>query len=259
MNNYGKNTKEDEMIFGRHPVTEALEAGRVLDKIFLQQGMRGEFEKMIRKLSKQLDVPIQYVPVQKLNRLCKHNHQGIVGLTPAVRYQELDNILPHLFEQGSNPLILLLDGVTDVRNVGAIARSAEIFGCHAIVVPQKGGAWINGVAVKASAGALHRIAVCRELDMQIAIDKLRTYGVQIFASDLKGDKEISAIDFKEPSALVIGSEGSGVSPKILDIVDHRFFIPQLGETDSLNVSVASGVMMYEVMQQRKNSRGKAGS
>jgi len=253
MENHRKRAKAfDEMIFGRHPVLEALEANQPLDKVFLQQGTRGELEKMVRKLCSMHKVPLQYVPVQKLNKLCRHNHQGLLALKPAIVYQSLADMIPYLFEQGKVPLIVLLDGITDVRNLGAIARSAEVLGAHAIVIPQKGGAWVNGVAVKASAGALNRIAVCREGDLKKTLQELQDYGLQLVAAELGATQEISAIDFTQPTVVVMGSEGEGVSRRLLDIMDFRFFIPQLGKTNSLNVSVATGVILYESLRQRKS-------
>ena len=241
----------EEMIFGRHPVVEAMEEGRALDKVFIQQGMRGDLEKVVRKLCAQQRIPLQYVPVQKLNKLCRHNHQGLIALKPAIEYQKLPDIIPHLFEQGLIPLVVILDGITDVRNLGAIARSAEVLGAHALVIPQKGGAWVNGVAVKASAGALHRLPVCRESDLSKTLTNLKDYGLQIIAADLQAAVPIHEMDLSQPLALVLGSEGEGISDRLLRLADQRCFIPQTGQTDSLNVSVATGVILYEAMRQRK--------
>lgn len=241
------------MIFGRHPVIEALEENQSLDKVFFQLGVRGELEKSVRKLCSARKIPLQYVPVQKLNKLCRFNHQGIIALKPSITYQSIADIIPYVFEKGEVPLIVLLDGITDVRNLGAIARSAEVLGAHAIIIPQKGGAWVNGVAVKASAGALNRIPVCREIDLEKAILELQDYGLQAIAAELGTESEVGDIDFNEPTVLIMGSEGEGVSKRLLKVVNHRFFIPQIGQTDSLNVSVATGVILYEAMRQRKNS------
>lgn len=253
MENRGKRTRaSDEMIFGRHPVIEALEANQPLDKVFLQQGTRGELEKMVRKLCGINKVPLQYVPIQKLNKLCNHNHQGLLALKPSIVYQSLADMIPFLFEKGEIPLIVLLDGVTDVRNLGAIARSAEVLGAHAVVIPQKGGAWVNGVAVKASAGALNRIAVCREVDLKKTLQELQDYGLQLVAAELGVSNAIADIDFTQPTVVVMGSEGEGVSDRLLAMVDFRFSIPQVGKTNSLNVSVATGVILYESLRQRKS-------
>lgn len=184
------NKRNEEMIFGRHPVVEALEEGQSLDKVFFQLGVRGELEKEVRKLCTSRKIPLQYVPIQKLNKLCRFNHQGIIALKPAIVYQSIADIIPHTYEQGQVPMVVILDGITDVRNLGAIARSAEVLGAHAIVIPQKGGAWVNGIAVKASAGALHRIPVCRELDLHKTVLELQDYGLQIVASEL-GAKKIN--------------------------------------------------------------------
>lgn len=229
---------------------EAISSGLAIDRIYLQQGTRGDFEKEIRALCRQQDIPLQYVPKEKLNRLVQGNHQGVAGFISLVTYQSLELILPAIYEQGHNPLILLLDQVTDVRNFGAIARSAEICGAHALVVPKSGSALITADAIKASAGALMRIPVCRENSLINAITYLESSGVSVFASDLNANKKIWEIDFLHPSAIVIGSEDAGVQSAILSRATGRFVIPQTGETDSFNVSVAAGIMLYEVQRQR---------
>lgn len=247
------NKSTEEMIFGRHPVLEALEENQTLDKVFFQLGVRGELEKSVRKLCTAQKIPLQYVPVQKLNKICRFNHQGIIALKPSIAYQMISDIIPYVFEKGEVPLIVLLDGITDVRNMGAIARSAEVLGAHALVIPQKGGAWVNGLAVKASAGALNRIPVCREVDLEKTILDLQGYGLQAIAAEIGSKKTLSEIDFAEPTVIILGSEGEGVSLRLLNAANNKFFIPQMGKTDSLNVSVAAGIILYEAMSQRKNS------
>jgi 23S rRNA (guanosine2251-2'-O)-methyltransferase len=180
------------------------------------------------------------------------NHQGILGFVSLIEYQKLDTILPFVFENGEIPLLLLLDNITDVRNFGAIARSAEVMGVHAIVVPQQGTALINAEAMKASAGALSKIAICREKNLSAVLDYLGQSGVQVIASDLKTNKKIYDIDFTLPTAILIGSEGEGVNTALLRRVDDKFIIPQKGTTDSLNVSVATGIILYEALRQRHN-------
>lgn len=245
-----KNTSKNNIIFGRHPVTEAIRSGGNLDKIFLQRGTIGDFEIEIRKLCREHDIPLQYVPKDKLNRITRANHQGIIGYLALLDYYKLEDVVPHIYEQGETPLLLLLDRVTDVRNFGAIARSAEVCGAHALVVPYSGSALINADALKTSAGALTRLTVCREKSLVNAVEYLKNAGVQVFASDLKSKKLIHQIDFTGPCAIVIGSEDEGISQGIRDRANECFIIPQKGTSDSLNVSVASGIMLYEAMRQR---------
>lgn len=238
------------VIYGRHPVVDAIQSGQTIDKILLQQGTRGDFEKEIRHLGKEYGIPVQVVPKEKLQQFTKGNHQGIIGFVSLVQYYRLEDVLPGIFERSQMPLILLLDGVTDVRNFGAIARSAEIAGVQTIVVPLKGSALINAEAMKTSAGALAKIPVCRESSLAKAIEYLKLSGIQILASDLKGEKMIYSIDFQQPIAIIIGSEGEGVNPALLRQADDLFKIPQVGTTDSFNVSVATGIILYEAMRQR---------
>ncbi|MEO1257914.1 MAG: 23S rRNA (guanosine(2251)-2'-O)-methyltransferase RlmB [Bacteroidota bacterium] len=245
-----KNASKNNIIFGRHPVVDAIKAGSNFDKIFIQRGTVGDFEIEVRKLCRAHEIPLQYVPKEKLNRITRSNHQGIIGYLALLDYYKLEDVIPHLYEQGKTPLILLLDRVTDVRNFGAIARSAEVSGAHALAVPTSGSALINADAIKTSAGALTTLTVCREKSLITAIEFLQNMGVQVLASDLKGKKPIYEMDFTTPCAIVIGSEDDGISQGILDRVDERFIIPQKGTTDSFNVSVATGIMLYEATRQR---------
>jgi 23S rRNA (guanosine2251-2'-O)-methyltransferase len=241
------------LIFGRHPVADAIRTGKAFEKVMMQQGLRGEAEIEIRQLCKGRDIPLSIVPREKLNKMASGgNHQGILGFVSIIEYQKLDTILPFVFENGEIPLLLLLDNITDVRNFGAIARSAEVMGVHAIVVPQQGTALINAEAMKASAGALSKIAICREKNLSAVLDYLGQSGVQVIASDLKTNKKIYDIDFTLPTAILIGSEGEGVNTALLRRVDDKFIIPQKGTTDSLNVSVATGIILYEALIQRHN-------
>ncbi len=239
-----------QLIYGRHPVIEAVRAGTAFEKLLLQQGTRGDLEKEIRHLSKEYGIPVQYVPKEKMNRLVKGNHQGLIGMVSVITYYKLGDILPSIYEKGEVPLIVLLDGVTDVRNLGAIARSAECCGAHAIVIPQKGSAQINAEAIKASAGALTTLPVCREQTMTKAMMRLAQAGIPVYASSLKGETLLHELDLKVPIALVVGSEGDGISTAVEQDADALFKIPQKGATDSFNVSVAAGIMLYEVMRQR---------
>lgn len=241
---------KSNIIFGRHPVLEAIQSGKTIDKIIMQQGFKGPLEKEIRHTCKAHQIPMQLLPKERIARIVSGNHQGVIAFLSLVEYQKLEHILPFVYEQSQVPLFLLLDGITDVRNFGAIARTAEVMGVQAIVIPRKKSAQINADAIKTSAGALLKIPVCREASIVGAIDFLQQSGVQIFASDLEATTSIRQLDFTVPTALVIGAEDRGVSPSILKLVDQRFIIPQMGETDSLNVSVATGMMLYEIVRQR---------
>jgi len=240
---------KEELIYGRHPVLDAIRAGRELDKVILQRGTRGEFEKEVRALCKEHDIPLQYAPKERLQKWTKGNHQGIIALLAMIPYYRLEDLIPMLYEREDVPLIVILDGVTDVRNFGAIARTAECAGAHALVIPRKGAARINADAMKTSVGALAHLPVCREDSLNNAIDLLKMSGIQVFASDLKGEKILHELDFTVPTAIVLGSEDEGVSHSILN-KSERFVIPQKGKTDSYNVSVAAGMMLYEVLRQR---------
>jgi len=242
--------KEINIIYGRHPIIDSIKAGQAFDKIMLQQGIRGEYEKELRYTCRQFDIPLQVVPKERLNRFTKSNHQGVIGFISLITYQSLENVLPAIYENSETPLLLILDGVTDVRNFGAIARTAEIAGVHAIIVPKKGAALINSDAIKTSAGALTKIAVCRETSLFTVVEFLQNSGVQVFASDLQAEKMSYKLDFTVPTALIIGSEDLGVQEGLLKRADETFIIPQVGTTDSYNVSVATGMMLYEVIRQR---------
>ncbi|WP_353480053.1 23S rRNA (guanosine(2251)-2'-O)-methyltransferase RlmB [Haliscomenobacter sp.] len=242
--------KQSEIVYGRHPVVDAIKSGWTVDKVVMQQGIRGEFEKEIRHLTKEYEVPLQVVPKERLNKLVGGNHQGVVAFISPIPFQRLEDILPDVFEKGQNPLIVLLDGITDVRNFGAIGRSAEVFGAHALVISSKKSAQVNAEAVKTSAGALTIIPVCREKSMVGAIELLKLSGVKVYVSDLNAKASLSEMDWTIPVALVIGSESEGITSAVAALADNRFIIPQLGQTDSLNASVAAGIILYEATRQR---------
>ena len=244
-----KNNKQ--IISGRHPVVDAIQRGIAFDKLILQQGVRGDFEKEIRHLSKQFNIPLQVVPKERLSKLASGNHQGIVGIISLIPYYKLEDVLPLVYERSEVPLFLLLDGITDVRNIGAIARSAEISGAHALVIPKKGSAPINEDAIKSSAGALTKIPVCRVSSLASAIDYLKLSGIVVLASDLQASHMLYDLDLTVPTAFILGAEGQGINRSLLKQADIPFIIPQVGTTDSFNVSVAAGIMLYEVMRQRK--------
>ncbi|MEO0787275.1 MAG: 23S rRNA (guanosine(2251)-2'-O)-methyltransferase RlmB [Bacteroidota bacterium] len=243
-----------QLIYGRHPVMEALQSGQPVDKVYLQQGTRGEFERELRLACRDRQVPMTIIPKEKLKRIAKGNHQGVAAQLAAAAYQRIDDVLPLLFEQGKNPLLLLLDGITDVRNLGAIARSAEICGAHALIIGQKNSAGLTADAVKSSAGALSRIPVCREKSLVNTIAYLKNSGVRVAASDLQAKDSIDQLDATAPICLVLGSEGDGISEGVARAADLRFRLTQVGDLNSFNVSVAAGIMLYSCMNARLASQ-----
>lgn len=245
--------KQIPLLVGRNVVLEALQAGRPIDKIFIQQNLGGESSREIRELAASQDVPVSKVPIQKLDRLSRANHQGVIGMSSPVAFQKLDDLIPFLYERGITPLILLLDGITDVRNFGAIARSAEVLGAQAIVIPVKNSAPVSSDAIKTSAGALLRIPVCRTNRWKEALKTLNMHGIKIYAADGNASRQINEVDLVQPSAIILGAEGKGLSKDSLRLADDLVRIPQAGETDSLNVSVACGVILYEASRQRNAS------
>ncbi len=245
------------MIFGSRPILEAMLAGKVLEKIFLQKGARNPTTDEIIATAKRFDVPVVSVPVEKLNNLTRKNHQGAVAFISAITYSPLEEIVTSLFEQGKNPLLLILDRITDVRNFGSIARNAECLGVDAIVIPSRGGAQINADAIKTSAGALHLVPVCRENNLKDTLDYLKNSGIQLVACTEKTEQNLTDgnVDFVGPTAIIMGSEEDGISPEYLKKADAKLRIPLLGQIGSLNVSVATGIILYEAMSQRLRDSG----
>lgn len=241
---------QDNFIFGIHAVREAIGAGKDIDKVLLRRGAGSELFKELLSDIREYDIPMQMVPIEKLNRVTRKNHQGVIAWISQVSYSDITTILPAIYESGEDPLILLLDGVSDVRNFGAIARSAECAGVHAIVIPLTGSAAINSDAIKTSAGALHRIPVCRERDLITAARFLRDSGLKLFAATEKAEEVLYKADMTGPAAIIMGSEDRGVSNALLKDTDHWVSIPMKGTISSLNVSVAAGVLLFEVIRQR---------
>lgn len=255
MEKYNDNARKEEKInseilYGRHPVVDALENAMTIEKVLLSNAIHGEFEKKLRWLCKEANVPMQVVPKEKLNSITRKNHQGVLAFVSPIPYYTLEDILPTIYDKGEIPLFILVDGVTDVRNLGAIARSAEASGAHALVLPKKGSAQINEEAMKSSAGALSTLAVCRVNSLMHAVEFLQLNGIQCIAADLKGEKMLYDIDFTGPTAVVMGDEAKGVNRMLLELCDEFFKIPMRGKTDSFNVSVATGIILYEVMRQQ---------
>ena len=242
--------KENEMVFGIRAVIEAIQADKEIDKILVKRELQGELSRELFEVLKGRDIPVQRVPAERLDRLTRKNHQGVIAFIPAVTYQRLEDIIP--FEQGKNPFIVLLDGITDVRNFGAIARTCECAGVDAIVIPAKGSVTVNADAIKTSAGALHVLPVCKEKSIEESIRFLQASGVKVYAASEKAYENYTSIKYDGPVAIVMGAEDKGVSMDNLRICDSMVKIPQFGTIGSLNVSVASSILIYEVVRQRMN-------
>ena len=242
---------EDSKIFGIRTVIEAIHSGKTISKIYIQKGLSGHLFSELSALLKKHNIPSSYVPVEKLNTLTKHqNHQGVVASISAVDFHQLEDVLSE--NKSESPLYLLLDQITDVRNFGAILRTAECTGVNAIIIPNQGSAPLNADAIKTSAGAAFKIPICKVSHLLDAIYQLQSENIQIVAITEKTDNNIYQADFSKPTALIMGSEHKGISPAILKIADAKAKLPLLGEIESLNVSVACGVALYEVVRQRQS-------
>lgn len=242
--------KKNTLIIGRKAVIEAMQAGKQLERIYLQSTVHGEVIEEIRMLADKFQVPINKVPIEKLNNFNVSNHEGCIAQIAKVQYQDLQDVISFVVEKGETPLFLILDGITDIRNIGGIARSAYCFGVHAIIIPDKGVGALNEDAILTSAGALEKLAVCRVNSLMKAVDELHLNGIKVFASEMKAGRELSGMGLNEPCAIIMGGEEQGVYPALMKICDDQFRIPMTGDFDSLNVSVAAGIILYEVMKQR---------
>ncbi len=246
--------ENNDYIFGIHPVIEAIESGRTVDKLMVKKDLNGELAVRLLHLAREHGVPVQRVPVERLDRYTRKNHQGVVALMAATAYYRLGDVMPALYEDGVLPFILVLDGITDVRNFGAMARTAECCGVNAIVIPERGSVGVGGDAVKTSAGALMNIPVCRERNLAAGVRYLKDSGCTVVCATEKSSVNYVSGDYTAPVALVMGAEDNGISPEILALADLRAAIPMFGRTGSLNVSVAAGIMMYEVVRQRLQAK-----
>jgi 23S rRNA (guanosine2251-2'-O)-methyltransferase len=242
--------KKSSLIIGRQPLIEAIQSGRALDKILMQRNGTGEIVDEIRQLARENNIPVQMVPVEKLYSLTKANHQGVIAFAALVQYLDLQQVIDEVVASGIPPLFIMLDGVTDVRNIGAIARTAVCCGAQALLIPDKGVGALNEEAMKSSAGALERIHICRVNSLLKAVDTLHLNGIMVFTSEMQADKKIFELDWVAPCCMVMGSEDKGVQPYIRKAADKHFTIPMTGHFDSLNVSVAAGIILYEAMKQR---------
>jgi 23S rRNA (guanosine2251-2'-O)-methyltransferase len=242
--------KSPDIIIGRQPLIEAIEAGRAIDKILFQRNVSGESIGEIRKLAEKRGIPIQQVPVEKLHFYTRANHQGVIALAAIVVYMDLQTVINKVLSSGQTPLFILLDGITDVRNIGAIARSAVCCGAQALIIPDKGIAALNEEALKSSAGALEKIHICRVSSLLKAVDSLHLNGILVFASSMQSDKKLFELSLDLPCCLMMGSEDKGLQPYLNKAADERFTIPMAGNFDSFNVSVAAGIILYEAMKKR---------
>jgi 23S rRNA (guanosine2251-2'-O)-methyltransferase len=242
--------KKNSLVVGRQATIDAIHAAQQLDRIYIDAKASGSLVDDIKKLALQSGIPVNYVPVAKLNGFNITQHEGVVALLSKVKYYELQEIISFVVEKGEAPLFIILDGITDIRNIGGIARTALCCGVHAIVIPDKGVGALNEDALLTSAGALEKIPVCRVNSLMKAVDELHLNGIKVFASEMTAEKNIYDCDFKEPVAIVMGSEEKGVYPALMKICDDKFRIPMKAGFESLNVSVATGMILYEAMKQR---------
>lgn len=240
----------NEYIFGIRAVMEAIEAGKDIDKVLIKKDLQGELVGELFDLIHEYQIVTQRVPIERINKITRKNHQGVIAILSAVTYHSLENLVPQVYEEGMLPFIVVLDGITDVRNFGAISRTCECVGANAIVIPERGSVTVNADAIKTSAGALHYLPVCREKNVVSAVRFLKDNGYQIVAASEKAQISYTEADYTGPVAIVMGAEDIGISPEVLRLCDTMVSIPQFGNIGSLNVSVAAGVMMYEVVRQR---------
>jgi 23S rRNA (guanosine2251-2'-O)-methyltransferase len=244
--------ESNQMVFGIRAVIEAIRSGKEIESLYVQRGISGGLMNELKTLLAEYQLTAQQVPVEKLNRLTPKNHQGAVAFISPIVYQKVEDIIPQIFEKGEVPLILVLDSITDVRNMGAIARTAECAGVHAIVVPAKGSAQINPDAIKTSAGALYKIPVCRHQNFLQTVKFLKESGLQLVCCTEKTNDYLYKPDYSLPTAIIMGSEEDGIRNEIIRISDHLAKIPMYGEIESLNVSVSAGIIIYEAVRQRSS-------
>lgn len=245
------NTEEKNYIFGIRAIIEAVNAGKTIDKLFIQKGLHNVLFAELWKLVRLKRINYKHVPLEKINRLTRKNHQGVFAFISPIDFHNIEDVVPSLYEQGKNPLILVLDRITDVRNFGAIARTAECAGVDAIIIPEQNASAVNADAIKTSAGALHKITVCRTWNLKLALQFMKESGIQLVGCTEKTQDVMYKPDFTSPTAIILGSEEDGVSAEFLKMCDAKAKIPLAGEIASLNVSVATGVILYEAIRQRR--------
>lgn len=243
--------EKSTQIFGLRAVIEAINSGETIEKVFLQKGLHGDLYNELDNLVRKNNISSSYVPVEKLNRLTDKNHQGAVAQISPVSFHDIEDLVLNVIESGQTPLFLLLDQISDVRNFGAIIRTAECTGVHGIIIQKKGGAPVNGDTIKTSAGAVFKVPLCKVDHIKDAMFHLQASGIKVIAATEKTENTIYDVSFTEPCAIIMGSEGRGINPSVLKLVDDKAKLPLLGDIESLNVSVACGVMLYEVLRQRR--------
>ena len=244
------NTEEKNYIFGIRSIIEAIEARKTIDKLFIQKGLHNDLFAELWKLVREKRINYKHVPLEKINRLTRKNHQGVFAFISPIDFHNIEDVIPKLYEEGKNPLVLVLDRITDVRNFGAIARTAECAGVDTILIPEQNAAAINADAIKTSAGALHKVTVCRTWNLKLALQFMKESGIQLIGCTEKTQDDMYKPNYTTPTAIIIGSEEDGVSPEFLKMCDARAKIPMNGKIASLNVSVATGVILYEAIRQR---------
>ena len=247
------NKEEKNFIFGIRAIMEAVESGKTIDKLFIQKGLHNDLFAKLWKLVRLRRINYKHVPLEKINRLTRKNHQGVFAFISPIDFYNIEDVVPSLYEKGENPLILVLDRITDVRNFGAIARTAECAGVNTILIPEQNSAAINADAIKTSSGALHKVIVCRSWNLKISIQFLKDSGIQLIACTEKTQDNLYKPNYALPTAIIMGSEEDGVSSEYLKLCDKKAKIPMNGKIASLNVSVATGIILYEALRQRNNS------
>ena len=241
--------KKSSLIIGKQKIIDAIRSGEQIERIYIDINVFGAARE-IKKLAEEHLVPVNKVPPEKLNSFNVEGHEGYIAVRSKIQYLDLQQVITHIVDNGEVPLFLVLDGITDIRNIGALARTAYSCGVHAIIIPERGVGALNEDAIATSAGALEKIAVCRVSSLMKAVDDMHLNGIKVFASEMTAEKRIFDLDFTEPCAIIMGSEDKGIFPALMKIADEQFSIPMKNDFESLNVSVAAGMILYEVMRQR---------
>ncbi|MCP4053832.1 MAG: 23S rRNA (guanosine(2251)-2'-O)-methyltransferase RlmB [Mesoflavibacter sp.] len=238
-------------IFGLRAIIEAIKADKNIDKVFLQKGLKGDLFKELESLINHNRINASYVPIEKLNKLTQNNHQGAVAQISPIKFYDIEELHEQVLEKTSTPLYLLLDQLSDVRNFGAIIRTAECTGVNGIIIQSKGAAPVNGDTIKTSAGAVFKVPICRVSHIKDAVFFLQASDVKVIAATEKTEDTLYDVNFKGACAIIMGSEGRGINPSVIKVADYKAKLPLLGEIESLNVSVACGAFLYEAVRQRR--------
>jgi 23S rRNA (guanosine2251-2'-O)-methyltransferase len=242
--------KKNSLVVGRNSIIDAIRGGKAIDRLYINSKIGNETIRDIKSIATEHNIPINYVPVEKLNSFNVEGHEGFVALLSKIHYQDLQQVITWVVERGEVPLFLMLDGITDIRNIGGIARTAFCTGVQAIIIPDKGVGALNEDAILTSAGALEKISICRVNSLMKAVDELHLNGIKVLASEMTATERLFEMDLKVPVAVVMGSEEKGIYPALMKQCDEKFKIPMVGDFESLNVSVATGMILYEAMKQR---------